>query len=118
MKMFHRSHIVALTTRRAKQAHRKRCKNDGKSPSSTPRLTKVSEKYYDEKTIEISHRLPIVYRMQTKLPQSSINDGESMKTLHRFTHRRLHQRHTHTSLWNDVNAIEIFHRLHISSKLH
>ena len=68
--------------------------------------------------MEISHQLPIAYRMQTKLPQSSINDGKSMKTLHRFTHRRLHQRHTRTSLWNDVNTMEIFLRLHTSSKLH
>ena len=66
--------------------------------------------------MEISHRLPIACRIQLKLPIFLFNDGESTNTLHRFIHRRLHQRHTHASPCNDVNTMEIFHRLHIPSK--
>ena len=118
MKMFHRSHIVAFTTKRAKQAHRK----DAKTMENLHRLHHASQnclkKYYDGKTMEISHRLPIACKIRLKFPISQFNDGESMKTLHRFTHHHPHQRHTNTSLRNDVTTMEILHRLHISSKLH
>ena len=68
--------------------------------------------------MDIPHRLPISCKIQIKILLSKLNDGESMKTLHRFTHHRPHQRHTHTRLFNDEITMEIFHRLHISSKLH
>ena len=68
--------------------------------------------------MEISHQIPIACKFQLKLPRSQGNDGESMKILHRFTHHRLHQRRAFTNLYTDVNSMEIFHRLHISSKLH
>ena len=98
MKMFHRSHIVALTTRRAKQAHRK----EAKTMENLHRLHHASQNclkmYYDGKTIEISHQLPITCKIQLKLPISQFNDGESMKILHRFTQHCLHQRRAFTSL--------------------
>ena len=68
--------------------------------------------------MEISHRLPIADKILRKLPQSSLNDGVSIKSLHRYTHRLLNQRHTHKTLQNDVITMEISHRLHISSKVH
>ena len=68
--------------------------------------------------MEISHQLPIACKFQLKRPIFQFNGGESINTLHRFIQRRMHQRHTNTSLCNDVNTMEIFHRLRISSKVH
>ena len=57
---------------------------------------------------------PSFTKFQQKLPQSPINNDELMKTLHRFTHRSLYQHRIHKGLCNDVNTMEIPHRLHIA----
>ena len=60
MKMFHRSHIVAHITRRAKQAH-----------------------HNDAKTMENLHRLPMLHKSHEKLLRWK-NDGNLPWIAHRL----------------------------------
>ena len=60
--------------------------------------------------MEVFHCLIIVPSFQRNPHATNIIDNKTMETLHRFTHRRLYQRHVHTNLRNDVNTMEIFHR--------
>ena len=80
-------------------------------------LHKLYEKYSDGKRWKSSIDYPSLIEFAPKLTQSSINDDESMKTLHRFTHRSLYLHHIHTGLCNDVNTMEIPHRLHIAKNI-
>ena len=45
-----------------------------------PKLHNTTEKYYDGKTVEFSHQLPIACKIQVKRRKSQFNDGESMNT--------------------------------------
>ena len=55
MKMFHPSHIVALTNRRANQAHRK----DAKTMENLHRLRHDSQNYLKSTTMEKRWKFPI-----------------------------------------------------------